>query len=152
MTDKRFWFLVEKIGWGTISTDYRKLGWKLLTLIDNINEINEMKTLSKKFQAQLINKFYDKNWNLNDNIIQYWGGDDSFWDFRAHIVGLGEEFFNSIMKNPTETYSIKDSYVECFDYIFSAAVDYTITEKGKKLLNIKKRKNKLNSILKNENF
>lgn len=55
------------------------------------------------------------------NRYGYYGvSDDGFWDLRAHIIGLGENFYLSVISDPEKARKISDdrSYVENFGYIF----------------------------------
>lgn len=99
MTDKKFWKIVKKLGWGTLSTDSDVVGLKLAHLVDSIDDIKEMHDISRLKREELsnvIDKFME---NPRNKKYRYWGGDDSYWDFTAHIVGLGEEIFMSVIKN-----------------------------------------------------
>ncbi len=108
------WQIITELGWGTKSTDYKKLGAKLKTLYPNKTE--QVKTFVRAKQKMLMKKldeFADKNGDKRT----YWKmGDDSFSDLTAHIVGLGKEKYSEVMKNPLVAKTIK--YEESFLYVF----------------------------------
>ena len=56
----------------------------------------------------------------------YFGlSDDSFWDLRAHIIGLGEKFYQSVLENPeiAKKMADQDDFEENFGYIFQYTKD-----------------------------
>ena len=82
MTDKRFWELVKKIGWGTKSTDYEKLGVDLVYYINDKEELFDLRSISMEKRVLLNDVIYDKDHKMRiDTSLRFWGGDDSYWDF-----------------------------------------------------------------------
>ena len=112
-----FWNLVEEIGWGTKTTDTKKLK---RTLRREYNEefINAMKDNAVRQRRALATIMDEHALKETGSIASYWGvSDDSFWDLTAHIVGLGKEVYDFICKNPIYAKTIK--YKENFEYIFN---------------------------------
>jgi len=112
-----FWNLVEEIGWGTKTTDTKKLK---RTLRREYNEefINAMKDNALRQRRALATIMDEHALKETGSIASYWGvSDDSFWDLTAHIVGLGKEVYDFICKNPIYAKTIK--YKENFEYIFN---------------------------------
>lgn len=149
--NKDFWEIVDKLGWGRKSTDYNELGKKLMLFIEEKSDINRLRTISKQKRKTIADIIDNTNLNLN----LWWGGDDSFWDFTAHIVGMGKDFFARVINDPTTIDEIGKNYVENFEYLFSKCEDYCDTEEGMIILDkqkrIRERKFKLEKILNVEN-
>lgn len=113
------WKVLEYADWGN-TTDYKTIG-------------REMAQVFTPQALEYTEKFYQEkleqlNVVLGDHAEQktgdrhgYYGlGDDGFWDLRAHIIGLGEKFYSSVINDPEKAKVIADdgSYVENFGYIF----------------------------------
>lgn len=145
MTDKRFWYLVDKIGWHNSDYDIKRLGVLLITYAHNIDEINEMREIAWKKRNDISQSVSD--YGCKNPKQHYWGGDDSFWDFTAHIVGMGKHFYEKVKSNVEYISELGDDYRENFEYVFTEAEEFAKTEEGKKTLN-KKRKDKLERIIK----
>ena len=128
-----FWKIVEIIGWGK-STDHQKLGEKLLYFVKNVNEIDTLTRIAiqKRETLKDVINAYRKTYN---DLPHYWGGDDSFWDFRAHIVGLGEETYNKCLLD-IKNISVAKDYKENFEYLFRRATIFAETDEGKELLKL----------------
>lgn len=154
MTKEKFWKIVDKLGWGTKSVDYEKLGMELLQHVSNKNEIMDMKTMAQDYRLALycvIENFMDSEKKYTK--YGFWGGDDSFWDFTAHIVGMGKEVYEKVLKDPKNMTIVGNDYNENFEYLFTEAMDYINTPEGKRILLMSKRNNKLKRLLKNkENY
>lgn len=151
MTEERFWYLVSKIGWGTKSTDYRQLGIELALYIKDEHEVKDLRSISNSMKDKLANVIFVFLARLDAKgetvSYHYWGGDDSFWDFKAHIVGLGKEFYDSVISNPVNMAKVGNNFKENFDYVFTHCEDYIKTPEGIKTINKNKRKNKLERVI-----
>lgn len=130
--DGDFWKIVNELGWGRPSTDYHKLGEKLIYFIYDEDSIEQLREISQQKRATIA----DIIRHTNKNIARIWGGDDSFWDLTAHIVGLGEEFFTRVINNPETINEVGKTYKENFEYLFSKCSDFCKTDEGIKLLKI----------------
>jgi hypothetical protein len=151
MTEDRYWRIVDKLGWGTKSTDINKLGEELLNHIQDIEDIKYMRDYTQIFKDELDKIIYSKSHELLiDEKLHFWGGDDSYWDFKSHIVGMGKDFFKSCLEDPTNFAIVGDNYTENFEYVFTESERFAKTDEGKKILNTKKRELKLKRILKDE--
>lgn len=146
MTEDRFWKLVEKIGWKTKSFDTDKLGIDLLNYVTDVQEIKDMREISGELRNRIDPIVY--NYAEKHPKFHFWGGDDSFWDFTAHIVGLGKKYYYEVLKNPKSMAIAGEDYEENFEYIFTAAEEFAKTEEGQKILKYNKRGPKFNRIMK----
>lgn len=114
---KKMWKIIFDIGWGVRTIDYNQIK-KYLN--DNYTEfeIKRMKNfiVYKRKELQDRIRKYEKDTRTKVNR----GGDDSFWDLCAHIVGLGKERYNSVMNNPeiAKDISMNLMYMENFEYAF----------------------------------
>lgn len=129
MENKRFWYIVNEINWGELVRQYREIkgidrpqpytiGSNICeTLFEDVTEAQEFLELCKDFEKNIENA-------VNDNGVKISGiSDDSWWDVKAHIVGLGEEAYNFSVKHPeaiklmfieNDQFSLK--YYENFEY------------------------------------
>jgi len=148
MTEEKYWKIVDKIGWGRNSVDYRKLGEELLQHIQEIEDVEHIRKWTKHFRSELDKILYDSKHNMIvDEKYRFWGGDDSYWDFTAHIVGMGKEYYDSVFDDIHNLFQVGSNFHENFEYLFRYAEKYAETEEGKKILNVKKREQKLERIL-----
>ena len=129
MENKRFWYIVNEINWGELVRQYREangadrpkpytIGGNICeTLFDDVAEAKEFLELCKDFEKNIENVVKDK-------CVKIGGiGNDTWWDVKAHIVGLGEETYNFAVKHPeaikkmfidNDQFSLK--YYENFEY------------------------------------
>ena len=134
--DKTYWEIIDDLGWGK-TYDMEFLGKKLNYFISDFDEIDFLKKISIQKRATL-----DDVMVAHDNVPHYWGGADSYWDFRAHIVGLGSKVFYSCLKD-INNISIAKDYKENFEYVFNYAEDFAKTVEGQDLLKIPLKEKKL---------
>ena len=106
--------MIAELGWGTKSTDYKKLGKKLKMLHpDKTEQVKTFVHAKQKMLMKKLDEFADRNGDKR----KYWKmGDDSFSDLTAHIVGLGREKYYEVTKNPIIAKTVK--YKESFLYVF----------------------------------
>lgn len=103
-----FWEKVAEIGWGTKTTDYDQIKAKIL------------RAWTPAFTAS----FRERKRELNDKLYKRLDpvitgvSDDGFMDLRDHIIGLGRETYEAVMKDPAVAQKIVDehSYRESFSY------------------------------------
>lgn len=101
------WDIVDQIGWGTKTTDYKFISRMLLRMSGA--KRNEFETFVRSKYDELSKKLYD---------IVDGPSDDGFSDLCWHIVGLGKIEFDNCMRNPLsaqERYDT-DQYEESFAY------------------------------------
>ena len=112
--------------------------WKVLEFADWANNKDYkatgelMATVFKKKALRAANKFYLERFKelgatlndyadtVGDRHYYYGVSDDSFWDLKAHIIGLGEGFYNMVLASPHVAKDLADAgdYKENFGYIF----------------------------------
>jgi hypothetical protein len=147
ITKDKFWNIVKKVNWEKNSRKYDLISKIILQNINSTDEIEELANLSKYYQKKLDQKIYRKINNtyelIIDNKYVFWGSDDSFWDFKAHIVSLGEVIYNSCFIDDNNLLKGKN-YIENFDYIFYRSKNFAKTKEGQKILH---RKHKLKKII-----
>lgn len=101
------WDIVAQLGWGTRTTDCEFLG-------EVLKKLNKKKrTEFITFVAQRRHEIDRKITNVVDVL-----SDDGFDDLCWHIVGLGKETFDKVMKTPklAQTMYDNDEYKESFAY------------------------------------
>jgi len=148
ITKEKFWDIVEKVKWEKNSRKYDLISIIILQNIESFDDIQELNDWSKFFQKKLEKKIYNFNQStenqlLVNKIYVCWRSDDSFWDFKAHIVSLGEDIYDSCFVND-ENLLKGQNYIENFDYIFHHTEEFTETKEGQKILH---RKDKLKRII-----
>jgi len=128
--EELMWRVLEFARWG----DYAK-NWNQSVDYETIGK--QMHSLFTKETLEQAQEFYSTKLDGIKTILEdhaeercgkrhgYYGvGDDGFWDLRAHIIGLGSEFYASVVSDPEIAKRIADerSYVENFGYIFHYAL------------------------------
>ena len=112
-----FWNFVAKVGWGTKTTDYKKLR-RIFHKEYSPEFIRSMKEIAMEKRLELTAIMDRHAIKETGSIASYWGvGDDGFWDLTAHIVGLGKEMYDFVCKNPIYAKTI--NYTENFEYSFN---------------------------------
>jgi hypothetical protein len=117
-----FWSLVDKIGWGTKTTDYKMVKRSLMRVFTPA-QCEGILDKESELRHQLTVKF-DKY--LEANGVELSLGDDGFSDLMNHIVGLGKSIYNACMKNPDLIVDLarRDDFAESFSYCFPHADDF----------------------------
>lgn len=122
----KFWKLIREIGWGTQTTDYRKVKAQILK-----NWPPE--------QAAAFNATLDLLVNRLSGAVEKWErekkqqlgiGDDSYDDLLAHIVGLGAPIYQKSLRNPAlvAARARADDFTESFHYCIPRAADYKLLD------------------------
>lgn len=120
MSESEFWRLTEPYGWGTRTTDYKKI----------------KKDLMRKLTPEQATELSDAFWKLRgplanalDPVVGI--GGDSFDDLVSHIIGLGRREYQAVMRNPElavarahAPYGSKEGYTESFSYALPSKYDY----------------------------
>lgn len=113
--DKSFWGIVKAIGWDSFTTDY-KIIREALKMNYTPEEIRQLKTTAVIYRKRLQEQV--KRYEAENNITNLYGtGDDGFWDYTAHIVGMGEIFYDNAMTHPEKVIDL--DYAENFEYSFN---------------------------------
>lgn len=101
------WDIVDQIGWGTKTTDYKFISRMLLKMSGT--KRNEFEAFVRSKEAELSKRLYD---------IVDGPSDDGFSDLCWHIVGLGKIVFDTCMKDPLYAQELYDTdqYKESFAY------------------------------------
>jgi hypothetical protein len=123
---KLYWSIIEDMNWLKYSQERR--GY-------NEMKIRFMRSYGYDM-AKKVREFVDERQStlmrmldqLNKNGERYgdFGGDDSFSDMTAHVVGLGEEYYLSVMENPKLLNKL--NFVESFLYALPYNDDYDMLE------------------------
>lgn len=123
MTVDEFWVEVAEIGWGTKTTDNKKV----------------KRTLMRK--GQEFCKEFERNYEEVDTALLKAGcdlhGGDSAGDCRSHIIGLGKEAYDAVMADQKvgEARYESGDYTEKFSYCFPYKSDWEdMDPKGKRLI------------------
>ena len=145
--EQNFWYILNKLGWGTKSTNYNDLGEQLTQYIKKVEDIERLRRISQTFREELSSKIdmFRKSDNWSEK-YHYWGGDDSYWDFTSHIVGMGKEMYDKVCADPTNMSLVGNNYKENFEYTFSKCKEFCETDEGKKILTKNNRLGKLERI------
>lgn len=107
-----FWSLVNEIGWGTKTTDYESVESFLMNKY-SWEQCEEFRMIAHNFQNDLYKSCFSVVKSL---------GDDSFNDLLYHIVGLGHEEYQKVLKKPSLAneraikYDFKESFIYCFPH------------------------------------
>lgn len=120
MDMNRFWEIIESVNWDensrnvnttTIGRDLlRKHGREVL------QQVRDQYGMLMSELYQRIDKWEDANGRLPN-----YGGDDSFDDLLAHIMGMGRMKYEEVMENPAAAGEI--DAVESFSYVFHVLQD-----------------------------
>jgi len=118
MTNKRFWAIVEQIGWGTKTIDYEAIKAELLEVL-SVTEAKEMQNKLHEKEEMIRNSLESWEEDTGRNIGL---GNDNIMDICAHIVGLGKREWEAAIKNPK---IIRDrARANDFEESFSYAIPY----------------------------
>lgn len=117
MNEALCWNLIEQIGWGTKTTDYREVSRQLHNTLGK-TKVSALRafTWQKVHELGLAVESYEKRTHTK-LVLQ---SDDTFSDVRYHIVGLGRKAWKTAMRYPyhLENFVLKSLYVESFAYCF----------------------------------
>lgn len=115
-----FWKIVEQLGWGTQTVDYKVAGARLRDMGLDIKALYEV---FAQYKVELKSRIFD--WEkANDQSCRV--GDDRFDDLTSHIIGLGRTEYERVMIDPSlavlraqKHYEPEEGFVESFAYIFN---------------------------------
>lgn len=118
-----FWMLVDKIGWGTKTTDFEAVQ-KAIMLKYSPLEAEALGDIKDKLFHALYQRL--DQWEDTEEGKPFEMGDDSFSDLVNHIIGLGKREYDAVMKDPKRAWerAMKGLYEESFSYVFPSHSDY----------------------------
>jgi len=130
MSESDFWKITEPYGWGTRTTDYKKIEKDLMRKLTP-DEAEALRQVFGKLKGQLYKQL--------DRAVEG-VGDDSFDDLLSHIIGMGRREYQAVMKDPSlaqarvnAPYGSKDGYKESFAYALPSKSDYARLDVSKYL-------------------
>lgn len=100
MSESDFWRIVGGIGWGTKTTDYKAISKHLKETLTP-EEVDGLRTTLAKVEGHLYKVITD--WE-EDTEKSCELGDDRFNDLIAHIVGLGKQEYDAVLRDPQKAY------------------------------------------------
>jgi hypothetical protein len=128
MPEPEFWKLVDDLGWGTKTTDYKALKKRL---VRNMSP-NQAAAFSTTL-ATLRGKLYKvvEQWE-DEHDSQIGLGDDGFGDLLHHIIGLGKREYYAALRNPALAHAraLKNDFTESFSYATPYTSDYRLLDVG----------------------
>lgn len=134
MPEPQFWALVDGLGWGTKTTDYRALKKKLVRNLSP-NDAEGFRTTFGQMTANLsrvLTRWEEDGyeWGQSSNPRSFGLGDDSWSDLLAHIVGLGKREYKAILANPQKALdrARKGDFKESFAYALPYTDDYALLD------------------------
>lgn len=125
MRIETFWKVVESLNWGLSSdgagktTDYKKSKRMLMAKLTSAQARQARKVLAE---------LTDDLGTVLESVVTGIS-DDSFWDLRAHIIGLGIDEYTRVTRSPRLAQQRIDArqYAENFAYCFPHDDDYAST-------------------------
>lgn len=113
-SEKLLWAIIEEMDWAKYSQQRRGYEAMKVNFMRNygVDMAKKVRDFAHTKQSKLMKKL-NTLLKVGKRYGDY-GGDDSFGDMTAHVVGLGEDYYNAVMKDP----SLLDDLttVECFMY------------------------------------
>lgn len=117
MNDQNFWWIIQETGWGKFDFNYKRIKAYLMGRMDFKTSETFMKTYEKKYSdlEKRIDKYLDDRETLMRGHRLPFTGDDSFRDMVAHVIGLGKEFYEWAINDPSiiRSVDIKESFSYC---------------------------------------
>jgi hypothetical protein len=112
----KFFDAIEPFGWGTKTTNHKSIKKQIMDKFtwEQIEELGDIK-------SSLHNKLYNVLFDEVEGV-----GDDGFDDLIEHIIGLGREEYEKVLKHPDLAQKRVNSgqYKESFAYCFPYKEDY----------------------------
>ena len=128
-SESEFWNLTKVLGWGTRSTDYKAMSKYIMRTFTR-KESDDLQDVFGKLKDKL-SVALDK-WSRDESNQLNVGGDDSYSDLLSHIIGMGKQQYNAVLKDPSIANSIR--YRESFAYVFPFDDDWDAIERGQAVL------------------
>ena len=114
----KYWKIIKSLRW-VKDGNYTRISKELLSKY-SLEEISKLQKFVREKRDKLCKKL--NKYALSKGDIDYYDvSDDGFWDLTAHIVGLGQNEFEKVMKNPelARKRALNGDYEENFEYIFN---------------------------------
>jgi hypothetical protein len=116
MSEGEFWDLIEPYGWGTRTTDYKKIEKDLL---------RKLTPDQAEAMQEVYGKLSGKLYKALDRVVEGLG-DDGFGDLIAHIIGMGRREYSAVLRDPELGAERARNYdfTESFSYALPSKYDY----------------------------
>lgn len=116
LTAAEAWTIIGLFGWGTKTTDYKKVSEALYAVYGK-EEIKKLEAFVNARTGDLYNAV--RNYEMKHGTLEV-GSDDGFSDLCYHVVGLGQKEFEHCMADPTllQKRHRDLDYTESFSYCF----------------------------------
>ena len=130
INDDLFWALVEALGWGRDGNfDYAAMRRRIMDNYTATEAAELVKLLSKKSQELWsVLEQDDRAWQAASGGTKGYGlSDDSFGDLVKHCIGLGQSFYNEVLRDPIKharPRATRHGFTESFSYAFPYNEDY----------------------------
>jgi hypothetical protein len=123
------WKDIEELNWAERSQERRGYGQARRYMLENFTKtrcekIREFISIRYNELAARIEAYEQEN----DCRVGNYGGDDSFNDMVHHVIGLGETYFNKVMKHPELLNDL--DFVESFSYCIPYDSDFEEVQPG----------------------
>lgn len=107
-----FWEFVKKVDWkNRIKSNDRYYETVQRRCKEELSPF--LRKTFRDVHRELVNKLYHECIDYCNDM-----SDDSYYDLRSHIVGLGRNIYYQVRENPELIIDFKDKYKECFGYCF----------------------------------
>jgi len=118
-SDEGFWEIVKNARW-TSDHNYDRIKYQWMRTM-TLPQVEGLQRKFQKFAAKLDNKITD---------VVHGVSDDGLSDLVAHIIGMGKQSYNAVMKDPHLAQRLIDNhnYVESFAYAFPYKDDYDLID------------------------
>jgi len=129
VTIETFWAIVEKIGWGTKTTDYEAVRAGLMKGRTPA-ECDELRGILLSKRTRLVMALADAE--RLEKIPRLPVSDDGLCDLTNHVVGLGRKAYEGALADPRWVYdlALANGYKESFAYCFPHPEDWVEAERG----------------------
>lgn len=147
-SESKTWSLIEEIGWGTKTTDYKAVKKKLMSeyTLEEMQGFREKVNYFYNRVSDAVDKYvHDLRDEGGDHDLPY-GGDDSYSDMCNHVVGMGKSYYEKVIKEPSILETLKPK--ESFSYCIPSEYDYKKSMSSGDVLNhgLKKMREKIDFV------
>lgn len=114
------WKIIEEIGWGTKTTDYKAIKNKLMRTYspEDMKKFYDSVSALTNRLSKAVDAYTEENKRHN---LPY-GGDDSYSDMLYHAVGMGKNYYDKALADPSTLQTLKVR--ESFSYAIPHESDY----------------------------
>ena len=108
-----FWDFVREANWKS-DYDYKRIG----TMLEHVGKTTALEL--QKIYDEKSSELYEWLWDPIHGV-----SDDGFSDLVSHTIGLGKEFYDAVIKDPSVAQKLVDNhqYEEGFQYIWHILYD-----------------------------